>query len=124
MIRDKVQVALDTVLENKVRVYWQRKSGPDVDEYIVYSQSGDSEEFYADNESLVNAGGITVQYFYRAEMLDTHKGRQAIKTRENTIEIALKNAGFDVPFGKFDAGDVDDIGYFVTVFECDYWRVI
>lgn len=123
MIRDKVQVALDTVLENKVRVYWQRKSGPDADEYIVYSQSGDSEEFYADNESLVNAGGVTVQYFYRAEMLDTHKGRQLIKERETTIQSALKEAGFRIPFGRFDAGDVDDIGYFVTVFECEYWWV-
>ena len=37
MIRDLVQSALDTALSPSVLVHWQRKSGPDVDEYVVYT---------------------------------------------------------------------------------------
>ena len=40
------------------------------------------------------------------------------------IAVAIEDAGFEIPFGRFDAGDVDDINYMTTVFECEYWRVV
>lgn len=124
MIRYLVQSALDTALSPSVLVHWQRKTGPDVDEYVVYTFGGDSNEEHADDVPLIKAGSITVRYYYRAEKLDTHVGRQAIKSRESTIDTALRGAGFDLPNGYFDAGDVDDIGFYVTAFECEYWRVV
>lgn len=124
MIRDLIQSALDTALYPDVSVHWQRKAGPDVDEYVVYTFGGDSNEEHADDVPLIKAGSITVRYYYRAEKLDTHAGRQAVISRENTIDTALKGAGFDLPNGYFDAGDVDDIGFYVTAFECEYWRVV
>jgi hypothetical protein len=123
-IRGMVQTALDTALKGAVYAYWQRKSGPDADEYIVYTLAGDSVEAFADDAPLVKSAGITVRYYYRAEKLDTHAGRQAVKIWEESIQAALEGAGFTIPFGAFDAGDVDDIGYFVTVFECEYQRVV
>lgn len=123
-VRALVQTALDTAFNGAVHVYWQRKSGADVDEYIVYTQSGDSSEAHADDAELVKNAGITVRYYYRAEKLDTTAGRNAVKSREDAIEAALEGAGFEIPFGKFDAGDVDDIGFYATVFECEYWRVV
>lgn len=124
-IHGMVQTALDTALaESGVYSYWQRKSGPDADEYIVYTQAGDSGEAFADDAPLVKSAGITVRYYYRAEKLDSHAGRQAVKIRGEAIQTALEGAGFTVPFGPFDAGDVDDIGYFVIVFECEYSRVV
>lgn len=121
-----MQTALDTALYNSYQIqsHDQRKTGPDADEYIVYSQSGDSAESHADNQPIIKAGSMTVRYYYRAEKIETHTGRQAIKTREDAIQTALEGAGFTIPFGRFDAGDVDDIGYFVTVFECEYWRAV
>lgn len=84
---------------------------PDADEYIVYSQSGDSAESHADNQPIVKAGSITVRYYYRAG-----KNRNTWQTgnqdREDAIQTAIEGAGFIIPFGRFDAGDVDDIGYF------------
>lgn len=124
MIRSKVQTALDTALHPNVLSYWQRKSGKDADEYIVYTLSGDSTEDYADDSPITQNTSITVRYYYRAGKIGTHTGRESVKAREATIESALKSAGVSFPNGKFDAGDVDDIGYFVTVFECDYWRVV
>ena len=123
-VRSLVQTALDTALDGKVRVYWQRKSGADVDEYIVYTQSGDAERFHADDSPVAKSCSITVKYYYRVDLLDTHSGREAVKDREEDIQTALEEAGFKTPFGAFDAGDVDDIGYFVTVFECEYLREI
>lgn len=125
MIKDLVQTTLDTVLYPKdIYVYEQRKSGPDADEYVVYSSSGDSREDFADDETLIKNTSITVRYYYRAEKLDNYSTRQKVREVEDLIETALENAGFDIPFGIFDAGDVDDIGYMVTVFECEYWRVV
>lgn len=123
-IRALVQMALDTAFDGDIYVYWQRKSGADVDEYIVYTQGGDSSEAFADDTDIVKSASITVRYYYRAEKLDTKVGRAAIKSREDAIETALEGAGFEIPNGKFDAGDVDDIGFYVTVFECEYWRVV
>lgn len=123
MIRTKIQTALDTTLYPDVLSYWQIKSGKDADEYIVYTQDNDSAEIYSDDEVWCQSASITVRYYYRAERLGTHAGRESIKAREYAIETALKSAGFSMPNGKFDAGDVDDIGYLVTVFETNYWRI-
>jgi hypothetical protein len=124
MIRSLVQTTLDTALYPTVNVYWQRKFSADVNEYVVYSLGGDTEESFADDEALTKYANITVRYYYRSEKIETETGRQAVESRETTIENALINAGFEIPNGKFDAGDVDDIGFFVTVFECEYWRVV
>lgn len=125
MIKDLVQLTLDTVLYPKgIFVYEQRKSGPDADEYVIYSSSGDSREFYTDDENKTRNTSVSVKYYYRAEKLDNYSTRQKVREVEDLIETALENAGFEIPYGRFDVGDVDDIGYMVTVFECEYWRVI
>jgi hypothetical protein len=123
-MRNLLQTTLDTALYPDVLVYWQRRAGPDADEYVIYTVNGDSGEDFADNTALIKNASATVKYYYRVEKAGTYAGRQAIETRENTIETALKDAGFDMPFGKFDAGEIDGNGYFVTVFECEYWRVV
>jgi len=124
MIKDLVQTTLDTVLYPKnILAHDQRKSGPDTDQYVVYSSNGDSREDFADDEVITKNASITVRYYYRAEMLDNYDNRKKIREIEDLIETSLESAGLIIPFGRFDAGDVDDIGYFVTVFECEYWRV-
>ena len=125
MIKNLVQTTLDNALfDEGIYSYEQNKSGPDADEYIVYSSSGDNQEDFADDEELVKSADITLRYYYRAERLDNYTKKQEVRTIENLIESSMKAAGFNLPFGKFDAGDVDDIGYMVTVFEFEYWRVI
>ena len=119
-----LQQTLDDALYPDVYSFWQRKSGADVDEYVVYTLGGDSNDSHADNKPLVNHANVTVRYYYRAEMLDTYSNRLKVQDREETIEAALKNAGFTIPFGKFDGGDIDDIGFYVTIFECEYWQVV
>lgn len=125
MIKDLVQTTLDTTLYSKgIFVHEQRKSGADTDEYIVYSSSGDSSEDFADDVPLTKNAGITVRYYYRAEKLDNYTTRKKVREIEDLIENSLAEAGFEIPFGRFDAGDVDDIGYMVTLFECEYRRVV
>lgn len=125
MIKDLVQLTLDEVLYPKnVYVYEQRKSGLDADEYVVYTLAGDAREDFADDEPLTKSANVTVKYFYRAEKLDNYSTRKKVREIEDLIENALENVGFTIPFGKLDAGDVDDIGYMTTIFECEYWRVV
>lgn len=125
MIKDLVQITLDTTLYSRgIFVHEQRKSGADTDEYIVYSSSGDSSEDFADDVPLTKNASITVRYYYRAEKLDNYTTRKKVREIEDLIENSLVEAGFEIPFGRFDAGDVDDIGYMVTLFECEYWRVV
>ncbi len=123
-MRHLLQQTLDDALYPDVYSFWQRKSGADVDEYVVYTLSGDVPEAYADNQPLVKAADVTVRYYYRVGRLNTFAGRKAVEDREEQIEAALNDAGFTVPFGKFDGGDIDDIGFYVTVFECLYARVV
>lgn len=123
-MKNLLQQTLDDALYPDVYSFWQRKSGADVDEYVVYTLSGDSATSHADNEPVTNNANVTIRYYYRSNKLDTYDGRQLVEAREEAIEIALKDAGFTIPFGKFDGGDIDDIGFYVTVFECEYWRVI
>lgn len=125
MIKDLVQLTLDTVLYPKnIYVYDQRKSGIDADDYVVYSTSGDNREEFADDEVLIKNASVTVRYYYRVEKLDNYNTKKAVREIEDLIETSLEDAGFAIPFGRFDAGDVDDIGYMTTVFECEYWRVV
>ncbi len=125
MVKDLVQTTLDNVLyEKNIFIHEQRKTGPDADEYVVYSLSGDIREFYSDDRNKTRNANITIKYYYRAEKLNNYSTRQKVREIEDLIETALEGAGLEIPFGKFDAGDVDDIGYMTTIFECEYWRVI
>ncbi|QRN86033.1 hypothetical protein JR334_02020 [Clostridia bacterium] len=125
MIKNLVQTTLDSALSGKdILVHDQTKSGDDASQYVVYSQSGDSEESFADDVPVMKKASISLKYYYRGSLVNTYAGRQAVRANEELIEASMSAAGFDLPFGKLDAGDVDDIGYFVTVFEFEYMRVI
>lgn len=127
-IRGKIQLALDTALyEDKVYCYWNRKvetAGANPDEYIVYTLSGDSPESFADNTELIRLHEATIRYYYRDTLLQTAAGRNKVKNRERQIIEALRNADFEIPDGAYDAGDIDNIGFFVSLIECQYWEVV
>ncbi len=125
MIKDLLQTCLDSVLHEKgIRVHEQKKSGPDADEYVVYSMSGDNKGSFADDEPTVKDANATVKYFYRESKLENYASKVKVREIEDLIESTLELNGFEVPFGRFDAGDIDGIGYAVTIFECEYWRVV
>lgn len=127
-----VRTAMQTVLDNalnadNVRVFWMRKtdtSNADPDEYVVYTQDGNTPTSYADDAELIRSTNIVVQYHYNFDLIDTQAGRTAVKTREQTILTALKNGGFFVFNGPFDVGDIDDAGYGTTIFECYFDEVV
>ncbi|SHI75185.1 hypothetical protein SAMN02745975_00530 [Geosporobacter subterraneus DSM 17957] len=127
-IRGLLQTSLDTALYPEgIFSYWNRKAettGGNPDEYIVYTLAGDSSEIHADDNPLVKAASTTVRYYYRDTLLDTHTGRQRIKQHEDLITSALKAAGFSIPNGSFDAGDIENNGFGTIVYECEYWRVV
>lgn len=124
MIRSLVQLTLDNALYPKgVYSFWQRKTEVDEhNEYIVYTTT-DIDEFFADDEPLVKSAEVTVRYFYRSGMAETEAGRQVVDDRKKLIMRSMKKAGFDCPFGAFDAGDIDNNGYFATIFEFEYKEV-
>ena len=125
MIKNLVQTCLDAALYSKgVYVHEQLKSGPDADDYVVYSMSGDIKEEFADNKVNVKNANVTIKYFYRDTKLENYTSRQEVRTIEDLIESTLEANGFEIPFGRFDAGDVDGIGYRTTIFECEYWRAL
>jgi len=125
MIKNLLQTSLDASLYSQgIYVHEQRKSGPDADEYVVYSTSGDIKEEFADDKVNVKNANVTVRYFYRESKLFNYTSKQAVRAIEDLIESTLESNGFEIPFGRFDAGDVDGIGYMTTVFECEYWRVV
>ncbi|MGI6751088.1 MAG: hypothetical protein ACOX4U_00485 [Anaerovoracaceae bacterium] len=123
---NKVQTVLDTALASSgVYSYWKRKTktnGSTVDEYIVYTIGGDAAT-YADNDPLIRNANITIRYYYRDTLLDTSTGKTQIETRIGTIITALEGSGFKVPYGHFDAGDIDDTGFAATVIESFYGRM-
>jgi hypothetical protein len=125
-VRGLVQVALDTILyPESVYVYWLRKTetqGQDPDEYVVYTLDGDIPSTSDDGMAWVKAANIAVRYYYRDSLLETRQGRGKIKDREKAIADALISAGFSIANGPFDAGDIDDIGFGTTIFECDHRR--
>lgn len=125
MIKDLLQTCLDDVLFPKgVYVHDQKKSGENANQYVVYSMSGDSKESFADDIANIKCANVTVKYFYRESKLENHASKLKVREIEDLIESTLETNGFEVPFGRFDAGDIDGIGYMVTVFECEYWRVV
>lgn len=125
MIKTLLQETLDNALIPKnIYSYDQRKTGNNANEYIVYSASGEVKDSFADNINLVKHTNITVRYYYNAELLGDFESRKQIRENEKLIEQALEEQGFYIPFGKFDGGDIDDIGYLVTIFECEFWEVL
>jgi hypothetical protein len=125
MIKTLLQETLDNALIPKnIYSYDQRKTGNNANEYIVYSVSGEVKDSFADNINLVKHTNITVRYYYNAELLGDFESRKQIRENEKLIEQALEDQGFYMPFGKFDGGDIDDIGYLVTIFECEFWEVL
>ncbi len=124
-IRALVQTALDTALySDGVYVYWLRKSDEtDPDEYVVYTLDGDPVGAYADGDPLTRNANASIRYYYRDSMLNSSAGKAAIKARETQIAAALTGAGFTLPNGYFDSGDIDDIGFGTTIFEAYYSRV-
>ena len=127
-IRGKIQLALDTALYNdKVFSFWNRKvevAGANPDEYIVYTLSGNNPESFADNAELIKTHEATVRYYYRDTLPQTSAGRNRVKKRETQIIEALRNADFEIPNGVFDAGDIDNVGFFVSLIDCQYWEVV
>lgn len=125
MIKTLLQETLDNALIPKnIYSYDQRKTGNNANEYIVYSVSGEVKDSFADNINLVKHTNITVRYYYNDELLGDFESRKQIRENEKLIEQALEEQGFYMPFGKFDGGDIDDIGYLVTIFECEFWEVL
>lgn len=126
-VRGKIQLALDTALyADKVFSFWNRKVevvGENKDEYIVYTLSGDTPESYADNSELIKLHEVTIRYYYRDTLSQTSAGRTKVKNRETQIIEALRNADFEIT-NVFDAGDIDNVGFFVTLIECQYWEVV
>lgn len=127
-VRGKIQLALDTALYgDKVFSFWNRKvevEGANTDEYIVYTLSGNDSDSFADDTALVKSYDATIRYYYRDTLPHTSTGRNKVKNREKQIIDALKNAGFETPNGVFDAGDIDSVGFFVSLIDCQYWEVI
>jgi hypothetical protein len=125
-IRGMVQAALDAAFNSEVYVFWQRKADiGDQDEYIVYTLGGDNELELIDNGQIITKeADVTVKYYHKYEMSDTPTGRTDVESREDQILTALKSAGFLCHGGFFDAGDVDEVGCFTSVAECNYWRAI
>ena len=128
-VRTLAQTTLDTALAPLgVYTFWQKKieiaSDSNPNEYIVFTYGGDGAELYADDSPLVERGYITIKYYFRAEQTETYAKRQIILGREYLIKAALKSAGFNIDVGPFDAGDVDDIGFYCTVFECSFSEVV
>lgn len=135
-IRGLIQVALDTSLYPKgVYSYWNKKIeslGEEKDEYIVFTSGGDIPDEYADDDELTKSIEVTIRYYYRDTLLESKEGRNRVKEHESLIKTALKNAGFEIPYGSYDLGDIDSkkdgdmrgSGFNTIVFECEYWVVI
>lgn len=117
-IRALVQTTLDIALSG-IKSYWLEKKelATDQDEYIVYTAGGKYGSFFSDDARAVIDRDVTISYYHRSIKADTSAGRAAIWTREAEIESALLAAGFETSSGFFDAGDVDGIGFDVSVSE-------
>lgn len=124
-IREKLQAALDNT---GVKAFWRRRveilGDENTDEYIVYTIDGDYERFFADDQTVLREATATVLYYCRTERFDTEAGRRAIEEKTEEILSALRAAGFTVPSGAFNSGDIDASGYDATIIECSYERVV
>lgn len=135
-IRTLIQQALDTSLASKgIYSYWNKKiesQNEEKDEYIVYTYGGEDTDDFSDDDGLVKSLDITIRYYYRDTLLESSNGRNRVKTNEGLIKQALENAGFELPFGSYDLGDIDSkkegdmrgSGFNIIVFECEYWLVM
>ena len=123
MIYGDIQTVLDTALYPDVLSYWMRKTGPDADEYIVYTIDSD-EAINADDKPIVRNGNIAVRYYFKDSLIGTSAGRTKVQNRADTIISALESNGYSVPYGPQSIGDVDDIGYGVLLIECYKGRVV
>lgn len=122
-VRSVVQAALDAALaKDKVYSHWQRKGtikGENPKEYVVYTVDSDRPSFKADSADTVKAANVAVRYYHAFGLTEAK-----IAKREKQIEQALKSAGLVVTSGPFDLGDIDDVGFNTTAFECDCARWI
>ena len=123
MIYGDIQAVLDTALYPDVLSYWLRKTGPDADEYIVYTIDSD-EAINADDKPIVRNGNIAVRYYFKDSLIGTSAGRTKVQNRADAIVSALENSDYSVPYGPQNIGDVDDIGYGVLLIECYKGRVV
>ncbi len=126
-IGNLLQTALDASLAaERVYSYWKQKTetSGEASEYIVYTLNGDANEVFSDDTPLVKDATATIRYYYHDSLLDTYAGRQQVKGRAEVILQSLLAAGLTCPNGYFDAGDIDDSGYFAMIFEVEYWRVV
>jgi hypothetical protein len=123
MIYGDIQTVLDTALYPDVLSYWMRKTGPDADEYIVYTIDSD-EAINADDKPIVRNGNIAVRYYFKDSLIGTSAGRTKVQNRADAIVSALENSDYSVPYGPQNIGDVDDIGYGVLLIECYKGRVV
>lgn len=124
-LRAHLQSTLDGALAAcGVYSYWIRKSdsGGDPDEYVVYTLDDNTYPFCADDAVLARVASLSIRYYYRDSLLRSSSGRTKIKNREEQISSALVSAGYNLPNGYFDAGDIDDIGFGTTAFTAEYWR--
>lgn len=123
-VRAYVQKALDSALSREgVLSYWQEKSKTEPDdpgEYIVYTQEGDSGKFYANNTLTVYSARIIIRYYYKKDRIDTPGGRALVKERERLILNTMEMFGFSCPDGAYDAGLIDNSGYYVTILDMNY----
>lgn len=123
MIYGDIQTVLDTALYPDVLSYWMRKTGPDADEYIVYTIDSD-EATNADDRPLIRNTDIAVRYYFKDSLIGTSAGRTKVQNRADTIISALENNDYSVPYGPQNIGDIDDIGYGVLLIECYKGRVV
>lgn len=134
-VRTILQVALDTSLYPEgVFSYWNKKIesiSEDKNEFIVYTSGGDDTDEYSDDVDLVKSLDVTVRYYYKDTLLESSAGRKKIKEHEKLIKTTLINAGFEIPYGPYDLGNIDSkkegdmrgSGFNTIVFECEYWVV-
>ena len=117
-VRALVQSTLDGA-SLEIKAYWLKKTemSTDQDEYIVFTSGGKYGTFFSDDARAVIDRDVTISYYHRSVKADTPTGRAAIWAKEASIESALLAAGFETPSGFFDAGDIDGIGFDVSVAE-------
>ena len=118
-----VQTVLDNALYPAVLSYWMRKTGPDADEYIVYTIDSD-EATNADDRPLIRNADVAVRYYFKDSLIGTSAGRMKVQSRAGTLVSALESNGYSVPYGPQNIGDIDDIGYGVLLIECYKGRVV
>ena len=126
-IKQLVQTTLDTALYPlNIMTFYQHKLeiSPDINpnEYVVYSMSGKTGDFKADDVEIVRDSDIVVRYFYNSDYIKTNKSR--VTEIENLILSTMVSAKFVDNSGAFDLGDIDDNGYMATGFLFTFSEVI